>query len=138
MGVRAGVGLDPEVITAGVHAKVGPFFNRDVYLRPNAEFGIGEVTTMMALNFEAVYRLPITERQSRWSVYAGAGPGFNFIDRNFQAAQAGSRDIYFNDFDFQGSLNVLAGVEFRNGMFVELKSGAYSTPQTRVMIGYSF
>ena len=71
VGVRAGVGLDPEVITAGVHAKLGPFFNRNTFFRPNAEFAFGEVTTLVALNFEAVYRLPITPRQSRWSVYVG-------------------------------------------------------------------
>ena len=137
-GVRAGVGLDPEVVAAGVHAKLGPFFHRDVFLRPNAEFGFGEVTTLVALNFEAVYRLPITERQSRWSIYVGAGPGFNFIDRDFEEAQSGNRDINFDDFDFEGSLNLLAGVEFRNGMFLELKSTAYSRPQTRLLIGYSF
>jgi len=137
-GVRAGAGLDPEVLTVGVHSKLGPFFHRDVFLRPNAEFGFGEVTTLVALNFEAVYRLPITERQSRWSVYVGAGPGFNFIDRNFEEAQSGERDIDFGDFDFEGSLNLLAGVEFRNGMFIELKSTAYSRPQTRLLIGYSF
>lgn len=137
-GVRTGVGLDPEVITAGVHARLGPFFHRDVFLRPNAEFAFGEVTTLVALNFEAVYRLPITERQSRWSVYVGAGPGFNFIDRNFEAAQTGSRDINFDDFDFEGSFNLLAGVEFRSGMFLEIKSTAYSRPQIRVLIGYSF
>lgn len=137
-GVRAGVGLDPEVITAGVHAKLGPFFHRDAFFRPNAEFGFGEVTTLVALNLEVVVRLPITERQSRWSVYAGAGPGFNFIDRDFEAAQAGDRDIKFGDFDFEGSLNFLAGVEFRSGMFLELKSTAYSRPHTRLLIGYNF
>jgi len=137
-GVRAGAGLDPEILTVGVHSKLGPFFHRDVFLRPNAEFGFGEVTTLVALNFEAVYRLPITERQSRWSVYIGAGPGFNFIDRDFEEAQSGDRDINFDDFDFEGSFNLLAGVEFRNGMFLELKSTAYSRPQTRLLIGYSF
>jgi hypothetical protein len=137
-GVRAGVGLDPEVLAIGAHAKLGPFFHRDVFLRPNVEFGIGEVTTMAALNFEAVYRLPITARQSRWSVYIGAGPGFNFIDRNFEEAEFGNREIDFDDFDFEGSLNLLAGVEFRNGMFLELKSTAYSRPQTRLIVGYSF
>jgi hypothetical protein len=137
-GVRAGVGLDPEVITAGVHAKLGPFFHRDAFLRPNAEFGFGEVTTLVAFNIEAVVRLPITERQSRWSVYVGAGPGFNFIDRDFEAAQAGDRDIKFGDFDFEGSLNLLAGLEFRSGMFLEVKSTAYSRPRTRLLIGYNF
>src|SRR5690606_8279383 len=54
-GVRAGAGLDPEILTAGVHATMGPFFNDDIWFRPNAEFGFGEVTTMFAINLEAIY-----------------------------------------------------------------------------------
>jgi hypothetical protein len=138
VGVRGGVGLDPEVITAGVHAKLGPFFNQNVFFRPNAEFGFGEVTTLVALNFEAVYRLPITTRQSRWSVYVGGGPGLNFIDRNFDAAQSGGRDINFDDFDFDAGFNILAGVEFRSGLFLELKSSAFAAPHTRLLVGYNF
>lgn len=138
MGVRAGAGLNPEILTAGVHAKMGPFFHRDVFFRPNAEFGFGEVTKLVALNLEAVYRLPLSERQSRWSAYIGAGPGFNFIDRNFEEAESGDRSFDFNDFDFEASLNVLAGIEFRSGMFLEVKSAVYSRPQVRLLIGYSF
>lgn len=137
-GVRAGVGLDPEIVTAGAHATLGPFFHPDVWLRPNAEIGFGEVTTLFALNFEAIYRLPITERQSRWTVYVGAGPGLNFIDRDFDAAEAGEREIDFDDFDFEGSLNLLAGLESRNGMFLEMKSSVFSRPHVRLQIGYTF
>jgi hypothetical protein len=50
-GVRTGVALDPELVLLGVHAQVGPFFNRDVFLRPNVEFAFGEVTALFALNF---------------------------------------------------------------------------------------
>ena len=138
VGVRAGVGLDPEVITAGVHAKLGPFFNRNTFFRPNAEFAFGEVTTLVALNFEAVYRLPITPRQSRWSVYVGGGPGLNFIDRDFEEPLSEGRSISFNDFDFDPGFNILTGVEFRSGLFLELKSTAWAVPHTRLLIGYNF
>jgi hypothetical protein len=137
-GVRAGVGLDPEIVTAGAHATLGPFFHPDVWLRPNAEIGFGEVTTLFALNLEAIYRLPITERQSRWTVYVGAGPGFNFIDRDFEEAEAGEREIDFDDFDYESSLNLLAGLENRNGMFLEMKTAVFSRPQVRLQIGYTF
>ncbi|MEX2302235.1 MAG: hypothetical protein WD733_14945 [Bryobacterales bacterium] len=137
-GVRAGVGLDPEIVTAGVHATLGPFFHPDVWLRPNAEIGFGEVTTLFALNLEAIYRLPITEQQSRWTVYVGAGPGFNFIDRDFEEAEAGEREIDFDDFDYESSLNLLAGLENRNGMFLEMKTAVFSRPQVRLQIGYTF
>jgi hypothetical protein len=138
LGVRAGVGLDPESLAVGAHTKLGPFFHRDVFFRPNIEVGFGEVTTYGALNLEAIYRLPVTERQSRYSIYVGAGPGLNFLDRNFEDDSEEGRDIDFSDFDFDASLNFLAGVEFRSGMFLELKSTAYSNPQTKIVIGYSF
>lgn len=137
-GVRVGVGLDPEVLMFGVHAKMGPFFHRDLWFRPNIEAGFGEVTKFGALNLEAIYRLPITERQDRWSVYVGAGPGLNFVNRNFEEAQAGERKIDFNDFDFDGSLNFLAGVESRGGMFLEFKTSTYSVPSVKMSIGYNF
>lgn len=137
-GVRAGAGLDPEILTVGVHAAMGPFFNDDIWFRPNAEFGFGEVTTMFAINLEAIYRLPVTSRQSQWMVYAGAGPGFNFISRDFEKAQKGDRDIDFNELDFEAGLNFLVGVERRNGMFMEFKASAYSSPDVRFLVGYNF
>ncbi len=138
LGVKAGVGLDPEVLLVGAHVKTGPFFHRDVWFRPNVEVGFGEVTKFGALNLEAIYRLPVTERQDRWSVYVGAGPGLNFVSRNFEEAEAGEREIDFDDFDFDGSLNFLAGVESRGGMFMELKSTTYSVPHVKISIGYNF
>lgn len=138
VGVRVGAALNPEMVFGGVHARFGPIFHPDVYFRPNVDIGFGEVTTQIALNLEAVYRLPINERSSRWSTYLGAGPGFNFGHRNFTAAQSGSRDIDFGDFEWSTGLNVLAGLENRNGMFLEFKATAYATPHFRMMLGYSF
>jgi hypothetical protein len=137
-GVRAGIGLDPEIITAGLQARVGPFFDDNVSFRPSVEFGFGEVTKLFALNLEGIYRLPVSVRGGRWSAYVGLGPSFNFISRNFEEAERGDRSIDFNDFDFEAGLNILGGVEFRNGMFVELKSTAYSRPSVRLFIGYNF
>ena len=138
VGVRGGVGFDPELLTAGVQARVGPFFSDSISLRPSAEFGFGEVTTLFALNFEAIYRLPFTPRAGRWQAYVGAGPSFNFSHRNFEAAQAGDRDIDFGDFDYSTGLSFVTGVEFRNGTFVEMRSMAYGKPAVRVFFGYNF
>jgi hypothetical protein len=84
VGVRAGVGLDPEMVLAGVHAQLGPVFRSNVWFRPNVEFGLGEVTALIALNMEAIYRFSGSSQQGRWSAYAGAGPGFNFTHQNFE------------------------------------------------------
>jgi hypothetical protein len=84
LGVRIGAGLDPELFLIGVHTGISPIFNRDFYLRPNAEFGFGELTDMLALNLEGAYRLPISSRHGRWSSYFGAGPSFNFIHQGLE------------------------------------------------------
>jgi hypothetical protein len=52
--------LDPELVLIGVQAQVGPLFNPNVFLRPNAEFAFGEVTALFALNMEAIYQLPVS------------------------------------------------------------------------------
>ena len=139
-GVRAGMALDPELILLGVHAQVGPFFNPDIYLRPNVEFAFGEVTALFALNLEAIYRLPVSSRQGRWSAYVGAGPGFSFLHQNFERETGEGRDIDFGDFSSDVGFNILGGLRYRNGMFLELKSSIYSrpAPALRLIVGYNF
>ena len=138
-GVRAGVALDPELVLLGVHAQVGPFFNPDLFLRPNVEFAFGEVTAMFGMNMEAIYRLPVTSRSGRWSTYFGLGPGFNFLHQNFERTEGGKR-VDFGDFHSSVGLNVLGGIRYRNGMFMELKTSVYSkpAPTLRLIVGYNF
>ena len=139
-GVRAGAALDPELILFGAHAQVGPFFHRDVSFRPNAEFAFGEVTDLIALNLEAIYRLPILPRQGRWSAYIGAGPGFTFLHQNFERQAGEGRNIDFGNFEFDTGFNILTGVQFRGGTFFEVKSSVYSrpAPSVRLIFGYNF
>lgn len=138
MGVRGGAGLDPEILTIGVHGRFGPFFDKGFSFRPNGEFGFGEVTKLFALNLEGVYTLPITTARSRWSSYIGAGPSFIFSHQNFERAASGENGIDFGDFNYNTGLNVLAGVEFRSGVFFEVKSTVYASPHLRLLVGYTF
>jgi hypothetical protein len=117
---------------------VGPFFNRGFSFRPNVDFGFGEVTKLFAIDLNGVYRLPITPRQGRWSAFVGAGPCLSFLHRNFERANAGENSIDFGEFDFQAGLNILTGVEFRSGLFVEVKTTVYAGPHMRLAVGYSF
>jgi len=73
LGVQAGGAFDPELFMFGVHSQMGPIFSPRVFFRPSAEFAFGEVTDLIALNFEAVYRFRTAERRD-WSPYFGAGP----------------------------------------------------------------
>lgn len=140
LGVRAGVALDPELLMVGVHGQVGPFFNSDIFLRPSVEFGFGEVTALFGLNLEAIYRLPISSRQGRWTSYVGAGPGFNFIHQNFDRTTGEGKRIDFGDFHSDTGLNILGGIRYRSGMFTELKTSVYTTaaPTLRIIVGYNF
>jgi hypothetical protein len=139
VGVRGGVALDPELVLIGVQSQIGPFFHPDIHLRPNIEFAYGEVTALIGLNLEAIYRLPISSRQGRWSAYVGAGPGFNFLHQNFENESGGNR-IDFGEFRSDTGLNILGGVRFRRGTFVELKTTVYSdpAPTLRLVFGYNF
>jgi len=139
LGVRAGVALDPELILIGVNAQVGPFFNRNVYFRPNVEFAYGEVTALFAINPEVIYQLPMNSRQGRRSTYVGIGPGFNFTHQKFQGVTGSSR-IDFSNFSADSTLNILGGIRYRSGMFAEIKTSIYANPSPvfRLIIGYNF
>ena len=138
--MRVGAGLDPELFLFGVHAQFGPIFSRNVSFRPNAEFAFGEVTDLIALNLEATYRLPISSQQGRWSSYVGAGPALNFIHQSFQTSQSSGRNIDFGNFEYQTGFNILSGLQFRRGTFVEVKTSLWSRPAPvlRLMVGYTF
>lgn len=140
VGVRAGVGLDPEVIMVGAQAQFGPFFSPNVFFRPNVEFAFGEVTALFALNPEIIYRLPVSSRQGRWSAYAGIGPGFTFLHQNFERESGDGSRIDFGDFKSSTSLNILGGIQYRSGTFVELRASAYAdeAPTLRLILGYNF
>jgi hypothetical protein len=136
-GVRAGVALDPELISLGVHATIGPIFTRRLQFRPNVEFAYGELTTLFAVNLEAIYRLSDSMPRDRWSPYVGGGPTLGFSHRGFSAETDG-RSFDFGDFGSNGGLNVLIGLEKPNGVFIELKSTVYTDPHLRLLFGVTF
>jgi hypothetical protein len=136
LGVRAGAAFDPELFTFGVQSQIGPIFHPRVYFRPNAEFAFGEVTDLISLNLEGVYRFSSASRIRNWTPYIGAGPALIFIHQSFQSG----RDISFGNFDYETGFNVLVGTQSRTGTFVELKSSLYSgpAPTLRLIVGYVF
>jgi hypothetical protein len=137
LGVRGATALDPELFMFGAHTQLGPFFNENVWARPNLEIGFGELTTLLAFNFEGIYRLPIVSRTSRWSIYAGGGPALNWSHRNFEE-ETDRGKIDFGDLDLDVGFNFLIGVQSREGLFLEMKTSAYSIPTLRFAIGYNF
>lgn len=135
-GVRAGAAFDPELFMFGVQSQMGPIFHPRVLFRPNAEFAFGEVTDLVALNLEAIYRFSATARRGTWTPYVGGGPSLTFIHQNFEKG----RQIDFGNFDYETGVNILAGMQSRRGTFVELKTSLYSgpAPKLRLIFGYNF
>jgi hypothetical protein len=136
LGVRAGAAFDPELFMFGAHSQMGPIFTPRVFFRPSAEFAFGEVTDLIALNLEGVYRFPRSAERSNWSPYVGAGPALTFIHQNFEAG----RNIDFGNFDFDVGFNILLGMQSRRGTFFEAKTSLWSRPAPvlRLIVGYNF
>jgi hypothetical protein len=136
LGVRAGAAFDPELFTFGIQSQMGPIFHPRVLFRPSGEFAFGEVTDLVALNLEGVYRFSAASRRGNWTPYVGAGPALIFIHQNFQSG----REIDFGNFDYETGFNILAGMQSRRGTFVELKTSLYSgpAPKLRLIFGYNF
>lgn len=132
-GGRIGVGFSPELFMFGLQSQIGPVFSRRFLLRPNAEFGFGELTDMFAVNMEGAYRLNTTFR-GRWTPYVGMGPSFNFIHQG-----ASSGDVSFSNFDYKTGFNVFVGGQ-RARTFVEMKTALWSdkAPVLRLVLGYNF
>jgi hypothetical protein len=137
-GIRGGVALDPELVTLGAHATFGPIFTPRLLMRPNVEFAYGELTTLFAVNLEGIYRLTPTLSRHRWSPYAGGGATLGFSHRGLTAEGDDGRSFDFDDFDFNGGLSLLAGVERSAGAFIELKATIYTEPTVRLLFGYTF
>jgi hypothetical protein len=136
LGVEAGAAFNPELFMFGVQSQMGPIFHPRVLFRPNAEFDFGEVTDLVALNLEAVYRFSTAQRRGDWTPFVGAGPALIFVHQSFQSG----RQISFGNFDYETGFNVLVGMQSRRGMFAELKTSLYSgpAPRLRLIFGYTF
>ncbi len=136
LGVEAGAAFNPELFMFGVQSQMGPIFHSRVFFRPNAEFDFGEVTDLVALNLEAIYRFSAAERRGNWTPFLGAGPALIFIHQSFQSG----RQISFGNFDYETGFNVLVGMQHRRGVFAELKTSLYSgpAPKLRLIFGYNF
>jgi hypothetical protein len=120
-GVRAGASSDPDQFYVGGHYESNALVDR-LHFRPNAELGFGDDLTTVALNFEFVYKAPVS---NMWSLYAGGGPAVNLYSFN-------------DDTETEGGLNFLVGAETARGLFFELKLGAIDSPDLKFGVGYTW
>lgn len=140
VGVSAGVAFDPELIDLGAHATFAPIFSPDVEFRPGVELGLGELTTLFAINLDVLYRLPGATATTRWTPYIGGGPNFVLSHRSFEEDQQGDNfnRFDFSDTDFNGGFNFIAGARRANGAFLELRATAWGVSSVRLLAGFNF
>lgn len=156
LGVQGGMGLDPELIMVGAHGTFGPVFRRGVDFRPGLEIGLGELTTLLAVNFDVIYKFGAAGRgpAAEWVPYIGAGPSMGLSHRGFEADGDDSDNVDvededglevdnpnrfdFSDTDFNGGMNFIAGARRQNGMFLELRATAWGVSNIRLMAGFDF
>ena len=153
VGVQGGVGLDPELVDVGAHAAFGPLFTPNVEFRPGVEIGVGEVTTLLAINLDVLYTMPGFTRDTRWIPYLGAGPTFGLSHRGFETNELDKvnsgpsvtvvndddRNRFdFSDTDFNGGLNFIVGMRKQSGMFFEMKATAWGVSNIRLLAGFNF
>ncbi len=127
-GARAGVSADPEQFYFGGHIESAALVDR-LSFRPNIEIGLGDGLTLVALNVEFVYDVPIQGRPVR--VYLGGGPAANIFTFRDGRPRPGGTDV-------GGGFTLLVGVEHRDGLFAELKVGAIDSPNLKFGVGYNF
>ena len=125
-GVRVGVSADPDQFVFGGHIESRPLMEH-VTFRPNIELGLGDNVTVVALNFEFVYSIPLDREP--WRVYFGAGPAANIYSVG---------EGPFRDSGVRGGLNLLIGAQHAGGLFTELKIGAVDSPDLKFTVGYAF
>jgi len=151
VGVQGGIGLDPEIIDFGAHATFGPIFTPALQARPGIEFGLGELTTLFAINLDVLYSLPGASRDASWMPYIGAGPNFTLSHRGFETDEIDHVDtgtdttatttpgrFDFSDTDFSAGMNFIVGMHKQSGMFFEMKATAWGVSNVRLLAGFNF
>ena len=153
IGVQGGVGLDPEIVDVGVHARVGPIFGRNLTFRPVLEIGAGEVTTILGINLDFIYTFPGYTRDTPWIPYIGGGPNFGLSHQGFETEDSDNVDAEgpngedvdetggrfdFSDTDFNGGMNFIVGMRKQNGVFFEMKATAWGVSNIRLLAGFDF
>jgi hypothetical protein len=129
LGGRVGASVDPDQFYAGVHYETTELAER-LRFRPNIEVGVGDDLTLVALNFEFIYRLPpdaprLPRSLSMWHLYVGGGPALNIFR-------------FTKDTQSEGGFNGLIGLAHSSGLFAEAKVGALKSPSFKFGVGYTF
>ncbi|MBM3779578.1 MAG: hypothetical protein FJW23_15290 [Acidimicrobiia bacterium] len=128
VGVRAGVSADPDQFVFGGHLETDPLVEALLF-RPSVEIGLGDNLTVIGLNVEFAYKVPI--ENGPWNVYFGGGPALNIWNRDDDLPGPGGTNT-------GGGFNILVGLGHAGGLFGEFKVGAIDSPDLKFLVGFTF
>ena len=123
-GIRAGVSGTPDQFFFGGHIETGQIADHLTF-RPNVEVGVGNGETLVCVNLEFAYHVPL--HRQPWTLYFSAGPA--------AIISSPSRP---NGSNVGGGFNLLVGLQARQGFFTELKAGLIDSPEIKFTVGYAF
>lgn len=135
VGIKAGVSAEPDQFYFGVQFESDPLVDQ-LRFRPNLEIGVGDDRTLVAVNVEFAYFIPLRARP--WRVFLGGGPALNILRFNDDEASNGRGRGREADTEVGGGFNILVGLAHRDGLFTEFKVGALNSPEIKFAVGYSF
>lgn len=121
--VRGGANVNPDQFYGGGQYEIGPVADH-VWLQPNADLGVGNGATLVAANFDVVYRKPL-QRSGIWTAYAGGGPAINWYHLDaYSTTETGA--------------GMIVGLMHSSRMFVDCRVGFFDSPALRIGVGYAF
>jgi hypothetical protein len=121
--VRTGASINPDQVFVGGQYEFGPVADR-LWMQPNADLGFGNDVTLVAMNFDVVFRKGMGQR-STWTAFAGGGPAVNWYKMSgFSETELG--------------VNLVGGVRHAKGLFTEVRLGFLDSPDWRFGAGYTF
>ena len=126
-GIRAGGSAEPNQFYFGGHFDVAEVA-KQFWFRPNLEIGYGDNLTVVAINGEFVYRVPL--RGKTWETYFGAGPGAVISTLHEDTTNYKS--------DAGVGFNFLIGLWKPKGFLTEVKFGLGDSPAFKVAVGWSW
>lgn len=126
-GLRVGATLDPDQVHFGFQMRP-PQLSPSVRIRPSVEVGLGDDTTVAALNVDLTYEFYEGEVRP----WAGAGPGLALVDRDLPGAAG--------DSELEAGLNLVGGLDWGPGYryTIEGRLGLGDLPEMKFSFGWTF
>ena len=123
VGLRGGVGFEPDQLVAGLQLALGPRMGV-VKILPSVDLGLGDKRTTYSFNADVLFRLNL--QGSSVAFFGGAGPTITYVD--FEGPKS----------DWQTGISLIAGINsalsIARGADLEVRFGVADVPDLRIIL----